>query len=391
MWRWDQGRLTYFQFDVLKKIAKVLVKFDGIDVSNCESLFRRTLVEKTGMPFLPTDYTIKRNYARVFQSSLLACFKNNTLIVTDVCRKLSKDDGIFLTADDYFLFFAAHFRFPFPAFEKYNIQEQRTYPFCAMIKFLFAQRKIGVEAKLSVREVFEFLIANHCTGYEDLEYYQTLLPGVCEEQNDPRRQRQVREMMAVISQLSFLKMTERCLWLDTIGEDVQDELLKNALSPEVRMAEVDSADELLKMTVCTETIWRPKLEVLPANSEDLEFVEGDRRRVEHFRIERSGLLRKYYKQAHPEAVCCACKQKMKNRYPWTDYMLDIHHLLPLSSAVAISTKGTSMEDIVGLCPSCHRAVHLYYKKWLKEKQQKDFATKQEARKVYREATEEIAS
>ena len=53
MWRWDQGRLLYFQFDVLRDIAKTLVKFDNADISKCENLFRQTLVTETGMPFLP--------------------------------------------------------------------------------------------------------------------------------------------------------------------------------------------------------------------------------------------------------------------------------------------------------------------------------------------------
>ena len=44
MWRWDQGRLLYFQFDVLRDIAKTLVKFDNADISKCENLFRQTLV-----------------------------------------------------------------------------------------------------------------------------------------------------------------------------------------------------------------------------------------------------------------------------------------------------------------------------------------------------------
>ena len=71
MWRWDQGRLLYFQFDVLREIAKVLVKFDGADISRCENLFRDNLVKETGMPFLPGHYTIQRNYSRVFQCSFL--------------------------------------------------------------------------------------------------------------------------------------------------------------------------------------------------------------------------------------------------------------------------------------------------------------------------------
>ncbi len=47
MWRWDQGRLLYFQFDVLKEIAKALVKFDNTDLSKCEDLFRNILVNDT--------------------------------------------------------------------------------------------------------------------------------------------------------------------------------------------------------------------------------------------------------------------------------------------------------------------------------------------------------
>ena len=224
MWRWDQGRLLYFQFDVLKEIAKVLVKFDGVDISNCENLFRKSLMTNTGMPFKPMDYTIKRNYSRVFQSSFLACFNKNTLVVTDVCRELANETGRFLTADDYLLFYIRNFRFPFPAFEDYNVSDSRAYPFCAIIKFLIARRMVGEEAKISLDETFGNLIANHCTGYETLEQYQNLLPKMCEEEKSLDRRRQVREMMIVVSQLSFLKMRDGCLWLDTASESAQKEL-----------------------------------------------------------------------------------------------------------------------------------------------------------------------
>jgi predicted HNH restriction endonuclease len=79
-----------------------------------------------------------------------------------------------------------------------------------------------------------------------------------------------------------------------------------------------------------------------------------------------------------------------DKYPWTDYMLDIHHLLPLSSSVAITTKGTSLNDIVGLCPSCHRSIHIYYTKWLKYAGQDDFSSRAEAMDVYLTAIKEIA-
>ena len=110
MWRWDQGRLLYFQFDVLREIAKVLVKFDNVDISQCEQLFRDTLVNETGMPFLPTHYTIKRNYSRVFQCSFLANFIGTKLVVTDVCRDLASVNGKQKSADDYLLNYISRLR-----------------------------------------------------------------------------------------------------------------------------------------------------------------------------------------------------------------------------------------------------------------------------------------
>ena len=112
MWRWDQGRLLYFQFDVLRNIAKSLVKFDGVDISKCEKLFRETLVKETGMPFLPNHYTVKRNYSRVFQCSFLAIFSGNRLIVTDICRDLANANGNIKSVDDYLFNYICRFRFP---------------------------------------------------------------------------------------------------------------------------------------------------------------------------------------------------------------------------------------------------------------------------------------
>ena len=33
-WRWDQGRVLYFQFDVIKEIAKVLAKFENKNIND---------------------------------------------------------------------------------------------------------------------------------------------------------------------------------------------------------------------------------------------------------------------------------------------------------------------------------------------------------------------
>ncbi len=387
MWRWDQGRLLYFQFDVLRDIAKTLVKFDNADISQCEELFRKTLVNETGMPFLPEHYTIKRNYSRVFQCCFLATFVGNRLVVTDICRDLANPDGDMKTVDDYLFHYIGKFRFPFPAFDHYNAAEQRVYPFCAILKYLLAKRELGVEAKLSLDDIFYYIIGNNCTGLEDIDHYKTLVP-VAYNYSDTER-RQIREMVIFISQFSLLKVHNGYLYLEEINENAKREMLNNFLKPENRPAKADRTEEFLEMTSISGKIAVPAFEVFTLDPADMEFIEGNKKRVEHFRVERSGLLRKYYRQLNPRPVCCACGTDMSKRYPWTDYMLDIHHLLPLSSTVKISSVGTSLADIVGLCPSCHRAVHMYYRKWLQENGRADFHSREEAHDVFMQATEEI--
>lgn len=388
MWRWDQGRLLYFQFDVLKEIAKVLVKFDTVDVAQCESVFRNALINGTGMPFLPTHYTIKRNYSRVFQCSFLANFIGTKLIVTDICRDLANEDGAQKSVDDYLFNYIPRFRFPFPAFNNYNATEQRIYPFCAIIKFLLARAECGDEAKVSLDDIFCYIISNNCTGFEDIDFYKKLSAKSYNYTDTERRQ--LREMVIFISQLSILKVYNGYLYLDAIEENAKAEVLTKFLKPENRSPKADRIEEFYEMTSISQKIVVPTFEIFTADPTDVEFIEGNKKRVEHFRVERSSLLRKYYRQMNPIPHCCACGTDMNVRYPWTDYLLEIHHLLPLSSTVAISSKGTSLADIVGLCPSCHRAVHMYYRKWLKANNQSDFKSKQEAHDVYIQAIQEIA-
>ncbi len=387
MWRWDQGRLTYFSYDVLEKMASALVQFDNVDISTCEQAFRTYLETNTGMPFLPANYTIKRNYSRVFQCSLLASFVGNKLIVTDICRSLASGNQTIRCADDYFLHYISNFRFPFPAFDHYDTAQLRIYPFCAILKYLLAIQELGLEPKVSPSDIFHFIIGNNCTGCENLAYYKSLLPT--NYAGTPVEQRQVREMLIFFSQLSILKMHHGYLYLDTLSNDAKTILLTQILQPQNRIPKASRIDEFSEITsIGKRTITSP-FEFIPSTSADLEFLEGDRKRSEHFRIERSTLLRKYFREANPTPICSACHTDMHNRYRWTDYLLEIHHLLPLSSPIAITGKGTSLNDIVGLCPSCHRAVHTYYRKWLKQNNQHDFQSKQQAFDIFAAAIKEI--
>lgn len=387
-WRWDQGRLLYLSFDNIRLIAKALVKFDGINISLCEQDFRHTLEETTGLPFSPRSYTIKRNYSRVFQIALLANFVDNRLIVTDFCRELADQNGVFLTADDYFVNYMNHFRYPFPAFKEYDSGSISVYPFCAIVKLLLAMSdEMFSGASIDVDSVCNMLISNHCTGFEDIGFYKKLKVNRMQVSEDERRQ--VREMLVFISQLSFLKMHNHSLYLD-IDNDFSKKEIQKCINPYKNFSSSGKTEDFFAMTrLNKQNFIIPSFETEKSNYNGLEIKEGERKRVEHIRIERSPLLKRYYKDVYPEPICRACNHNMRLDYHWTEYMLEVHHLLPLSMSIGINANGTSLNDLVGLCPNCHRAVHLYYSMWLKENNRKDFANKVEAHTIYEEAVKQI--
>lgn len=400
-WRWDQGRILYFQFDVLKEIARVLVRYSGKNINDNQiaSDLKQDLIASSGLPFLPENYKVNRNYSRVFQCALLATTRgrHGELIISDICRELAYENSRFESADDYLFEVINRFRFPFPAFQEYRNVETCIYPFCAIIKLLIAKKMKGEEPSLTIQEISEYIIGNQCTGLEDIDFYKNLHPTSYSLIGDSIRQ--VREMVVFIGQLSFLKIYDRRIFLDILGEEDAKVLLTQLIKPIQKEQYVDKVEEFLSLTSIKQSIIIPGQASLVSTSgislpntdiSDIEFVEGRRKRVHHLRIERSPILRKIYIQLHPDPICDACKSNIKERYPWTDYMLDLHHLLPLSSVVRTLETGTSLSDMVGLCPSCHRAIHSYYSKWLKENSIEDFRSKKEAMDVYLNAIKEIA-
>ncbi|MDR1439879.1 MAG: hypothetical protein LBJ10_07695 [Clostridiales bacterium] len=387
MWRWDQGRLLYFQFNVLERIAAVLVKFDGVKIPDCEEIFRMALEQETGMPFAPSHYSVLRNYKRVFECAFLATVEDSRLFVSGYCKELSKHSGCFENADDYLLSYVSRFRFPFPAFDGYDSNQERIYPFCAILKYLISLRQRGLQASISLDEIFYLVVANHCTGFEDIDFYRQLSQKAYHI--DDISKRQIREMVIFISQLSILKFYNNRLWLDIANQSAITELLDQFLVPKNCLPKESRLEEFLGLTKMAGGLVQPTTEVFASDNTYAEFIEGKRKRVEHFRVDRSPLLKKYYREQNQQPICAICHMDVSRKYPWTDYMLDIHHLLPLSSSIAITAKGTSLNDIVGLCPSCHRSIHVYYSNWLKKNNQDDFRSRAEAKDVYLSAAKEI--
>jgi len=112
------------------------------------------------------------------------------------------------------------------------------------------------------------------------------------------------------------------------------------------------------------------------------FSEGTRVERTHLVLERNAGVRNAFFAQNPTAECDFCGRDTQAEYPWVDRVLDIHHVLPLCSGTRSTRKGTDLTDLVAVCPTCHRAVHRYYAKWLKGEDRKDFVDANEAKEVY---------
>lgn len=195
-------------------------------------------------------------------------------------------------------------------------------------------------------------------------------------------------MMQVLSQFSFLKWANKSLFLDNTF-DLRGFL--KSLEPFSLPPATERAKEFVNVTKLM-NVPRPfSLFQSIETPQDLLFTEGSRTRITHLKIERSPLLRKLFFENTRHVYCDMCGLHPRIKYPWTDNLLEIHHLLPLSSGLALTNSGTSLKDIVPLCPNCHRSVHLYYKRWLNQNQMKDFTGKNEAEAVYQEAKQKVVA
>ena len=388
-WRWDQGRLTYFRFENLKLISQCLVELEGTEVDGVgNDIFRAVLTSKIDLSFAPVSYTVWRNYARVFQCTLLATQIEGRLVVTDICRQLSGMEGSTIDVDEYLSFWLPRFYLPFPAFKGYTPQANRAFPLCAVLKYLLAKFTRDGEASINLSDVFSFIVGNHCNGAEPVENYISLRPTNRVPIGD--EERQVRELLIFASQMSWLKWYNGALHIDILQGDLQNiEDLKSVVEPFQYSRKSSPQEEILHLGRVTSKNIIPVALTTREIPEDLFFTEGRRVRITHLRTERSPQLRRLFFARNPEPICDMCTFNMGLRYPWTDNLLEIHHLLPLSSAIAVTGEGTSLEDIVGLCPNCHRSVHIFYRRWFENNYARDFSSKNQAREVYQAAKEAI--
>lgn len=399
-WQWEQGRTVFSQFENLRLMSRVLAEGEGMLVSDPrdDAAFRARMRGIAGLEFKPEapEYPVWRNYGRLFQATLLATAspvsgRERRLVCTSLCRALAEDRVE--SVNDYILHVAKAFYLPGPVFglNKHRPDAPRVFPLCAIMRLLLAKASSGVDS-ISPADVRDYLLGAGLLGNEDWEHY-TVLRKETRQWERESQERQIREMMIFVSQATFLKWEAGSGFLQLDFPHRNDESKLKSMFAEISPIEgvrnKDVVEEILSMGEWQNpefpaTLFAPS--VVVADSGLIVPGEGIRRRANHLIIERSSKLREMYFARTESPVCDITDNLPSVGFPWAENLLEIHHVMPLSSSTRINDEGeTLMDDLVALTPSGHRAVHVFYRQWLRKNRKDDFSSRDEAWHVYNEA------
>ena len=199
MWRWDQGRLAYFQFDSLKAMARLALAHDW------KALEKSIAVPETGLPFLPDKPGYEkpwRNYSRTLKRSMIV-YDDGTRAVPTPLAELLAGDGL-VTADEYFHFIARTFTDPSPALQGWDPATPRRYPLVFALRYGLAKLAEEGVAEVALDEVLRAYSKSEFLGDEEYSRFAALVASGQDAEgpspsSDPR---QARESLKAISQIS---------------------------------------------------------------------------------------------------------------------------------------------------------------------------------------------
>ena len=388
MWHWDQGRLEYFQFDALRQIASYLVKNDFKHAD------RNILSAETGLVFAPVNYTPWRNYSRVLKLMLLVSEENDVAKATPVAFLLSNAGAV--TCDEYLHFLLCAFTEPSPALADWRPNSNFRYPLLFAIKYLLAKTAITDTPVASLDEILGAYVDSKFIGGEGQERFISIINSSKNYDAIGRAvpnelRRQAKESLKVISQISYLHVHSDKIILSLNPIDAQaifDDLVPiSGPRSTDRNAEIRRLASLFKGGSTLEFDYPNTIVETVVES---GFREGNKIRRTHITIERNSGLRRQFFSANSTPICDICLLNTRKTYPWVERVLDIHHLLPLCSGTRVEGQNTTLNDLVPICPNCHRAVHRYYDIWLDTNNRKDFVSGPEAKSVYQEIKGQFA-
>lgn len=382
MWHWDQGHLAYFQFDNLKAIARFVVSNDFKAAS------RPALEAATGLSFsAPDTHDPWRNYSRTLKLSLLVSERGDVAEPTPIAGLLANVGAV--TTDEYLHFLAQVSSEPSPALKGWNASAPLRFPLLFALKYVLAKTAIGVTDPTPVDEVIGAFRASDFDGSEDQAQFISLIRrssgfevlGISTPEN---LRRQARESVRVLCQISYLFLSSAGVAVTLAPSDAAS--VFEDLQPVGGPRKQDGNEEIRRLAQLFRHGSIHEFFEFPhtvlSNVTESGFTEGTKVEKTHVTIERNTGLRKAYFDANPTSICDVCETDTAATYPWTDRVMDLHHLLPLASGTRVEGGATTFDDLVPVCPSCHRAVHRFYAVFFRKQGRRDFTSRNEAVNVY---------
>ena len=391
MWHWEQGRMAYFQYDALRAISRLAVSDDlrqtGRDVFRGE----------TGLEFPPHDasYAPWRNYARIFKLCLVVSDVDGEAMPTDVAKILAQPGKV--TCDEYIHFLALTTTHPSPALKNWNTTGAIKYPLAFSLKYILAKTIVCGTSEVNIDEIIGAFCVTGFDGTEDDTCFINIVQNNqnyvnAAQQLSPYVRRQSRESIKFLCQISYLHSRRSNVICALDAQDANDVFGEIEPIPGDHLPDGDQ--EIQRLAAYFQDGSSLDIFDYPATTQSIEleggFVEGGKVKKSHMVIERNSRLRDLYFRERRTTLCDACQIDTHSKYPWTPRVLDVHHILPLSSGTRVESRsGTVLDDLIAICPTCHRAIHRYYDTHLKNANQLDFADKNEAQRLYQEAKSQI--
>lgn len=382
--------MEYFQYDVLKEVSRFVVHNQWMRDNST------SIRSETGMKFpAPKSHSPWRNYLRVFKLCFLVSETNGVAVPTPVAFDLIHNDN--LTCDEYLHFLVRAATDPSPALSGWrkatDIQNVR-FPLSFSIKYLLTRLIVYGQSTTPINETIEAYQESRFHGTENVSQFSELLTQRSQFNSTRRRAapRQARESLKLISQISYLR-AERSKLFVSLDETEATEVF-NLITPIPGPRHTNGEDEIQRVATSSRTDKlvgnKSSLLQFKTNELDYEFIEGGKLAKNHMQIERNPNIRKAYFKKFPTSVCDACSLDTQLKYPWVQRVLDLHHILPLSSGKRLNRQGrTILEDLRPVCPSCHRAIHKFYNQYLRKANRLDFRDRKEALNVYLESRKKI--
>ena len=149
--------------------------------------------------------------------------------------------------------------------------------------------------------------------------------------------RQARESIQVLAQISYL-YTDQTRLIASLNPDDARAIFRD-LNPIIGIRENDRDREILRLARLFldgySDIELDYPNTVIADAVESGFTEGTRVKRTHLTIERNSGLRREFFLLRPTSICDVCSLDTSATYPWTERIIDLHHLLPLSSGTRV--------------------------------------------------------